>query len=260
MTTNHGDFIWYELNTTDADAASAFYSGLLGWTFADSDTDESGYRTFRTGEHQIGGVMQLTEEMKAGGAQPVWLGYVQVADLPAALAKVRANGGNVMLEDVEIPGVGPFAMIADPQGAMIYLMDDQSGMPSAAFSKHEARDGTCAWNELATSDPDAAHDFYTDLFGWTKGDGMEMGPLGFYQMYNHGDYGLGAMMKKPEEFPVSLWAYYFRVPDIDVAKDYVEANGGSIANGPMEIPGGEFVFQGFDPAGAFFSLIGKRNC
>lgn len=259
MTTNHGDFIWYELNTTDADTAKAFYSGLLGWTFEDADSNAGGYQMFCAGEHQVGGLLPMTKEMTDGGARPVWLGYVQVSGLPAAVAKVRELGGNVVLEGMEAPGVGPFAMITDPQGAMLYLIDDQSGEQSAAFSKHEPQDGTCAWNELATSDPDAADTFYHDLFGWTKGDGMEMGPLGFYQMYNHDDYGLGAMMKKPDEMPMPLWAYYFRVPDIDVAKDYVEANGGSIANGPMEIPGGDFVFQGFDPAGAFFSLIGKRS-
>ena len=87
---------------------------------------------------------------------------------------------------------------------------------------------------------------------------MEMGPIGTYQMYNQDDYTLGAIMKHPEEMHASLWAFYFRVPDIDAAKIYVEDAGAQVINGPMEIPGGEFVLQGLDPQGALFSLIGKK--
>jgi hypothetical protein len=66
-------------------------------------------------------------------------------------------------------------------------------------------------------------------------------------------------MKKPDEMPVSLWSYYFRVPDIDRAVEYIGGNGAQVINGPIEIPGGEFALSGLDPHGAMFSLVGPRN-
>ena len=257
MTNKHGEFIWYELMTSDADAAQDFYSGLIGWKWADSGQENVDYRMFTAGDTQVGGMMQLSDEMKAGGAQPAWLGYIAVDDVPAALEAIKKHGGSVMMEGMEVPGVGPFAMVADCCGVPFYVINDRSGEESQAFSKHEPRLGTCAWNELATDDPDAADRFYCDIFGWEKGGSMDMGPGGLYQMYNHGDYGLGAMMKRPDEFPASFWTFYFRVPEIDAAKSFVEANGGQVINGPMEIPGGDRVIQGIDPQGAVFSLIGK---
>lgn len=259
MTDAHGDFVWYELMTPDPDSAQAFYGDLLGWKFEEAGFAGQDYRAFHAGDAQVGGFLKLTPEMTEHGAQPSWVGYVRVDDVPAAVDKVREAGGHVFMEGGEVPDVGPFAMLADPQGAPFYVIDDRSGQPSLAFAKHEPREGCCAWNELVTDDPAAADSFYRDLFGWTKGEAMEMGPMGLYQMYTHGDYGLGAMMKRPEEMPVSLWAFYFRVPEIDAAKTYVEANGGQVVNGPMEIPGGEYVLQGFDPQGAMFSIIGKKG-
>lgn len=259
MADKHGDFVWYELMTTDAAAAQEFYSGLLGWSFEDSGQEGVDYRVFSAGETQIGGVLALTDDMTEGGARPAWLGYVRVDDVPATVEKVRAAGGGVMVEGQEVPGVGPFALLSDPQGAPFYVIDDRSGQDSGAFAKYAPREGCCAWNELVTDDPAAADRFYRDLFGWEKGEAMDMGEMGLYQMYNQGDYGLGAMMQRPEQMPVSAWAHYFRVPLIDPANDYVAANGGQVVNGPMEIPGGDYVLQGVDPQGAFFSIIGAKG-
>ena len=259
MTDKHGDFVWYELMTPELDTAQEFYGGLLGWRFEEAGFNGQDYRSFNAGDAQVGGFLKLTKEMEEHGARPSWVGYIRVDDVPQIVAKARANGGHVFMEGGEVPDVGPFAMLADPQGAPFYVIDDRSGLPSQAFAKYEPQQGCCAWNELVTDDPAGADAFYCDLFGWDKGEAMDMGPMGLYQMYNQGDYGLGAMMKRPEEMPVSMWAFYFRVPDIDAAQSYVSANGGQIANGPIEIPGGEFVLQGFDPQGALFSIIGKRR-
>ena len=65
-------------------------------------------------------------------------------------------------------------------------------------------------------------------------------------------------MPKPLEAPVPLWIFYFRVPDIDAASEYITSHGGRLLLGPVEIPGGEFISQGLDPQGALFAIIGKR--
>ena len=71
------------------------------------------------------------------------------------------------------------------------------------------------WNELATSDEDAAIRFYTDEFGWKQEGDMDMGEMGKYRFVQHGDVAIGAIMPKPPQLQVSLWTYYLGVDDID---------------------------------------------
>ena len=259
MTDNHGDFVWYELMTPDPDAAQEFYGGLFGWSYEEAGFNGQDYRSFSAGGAQVGGFLKLTDNMTEHGARPSWVGYVRVDDVPAAVAKVREGGGQIFMEGGEVPDVGPFAMLADPQGVPFYVIDDRSGQPSAAFARHEPKVGHCAWNELATADQAAAHAFYTGLLGWEKVDTMDMGEMGAYDMYSVNGYTLGAIMGKPPEMPVSMWSYYFRAPDIDDAAAYTKTKGGQMMVEPMEIPGGEFVFTAMDPQGAVFSAIGKRS-
>ena len=260
MADNHGEYIWYELMTSDPDAAQEFYGPMLGWDFADSGMDGMDYRMFSKDGTNVGGLMPLSEEMTAGGARPLWAGYLSVDDADVATKDIAAAGGTVMMEPADIPGVGRFAFVADPQGAPIYIMKPEPAEGSSeSFAKYEPREGHCAWNELVTTDPDGAKSFYGKIFGWDKRDEMDMGEMGLYEMLGVGDYVLGAVMRKPAEMPVSMWVYYFRVPDIDRAAEYTTANGGQVINGPMEVPGGEHIIQGMDPQGAMFALIGKRT-
>ncbi|WP_209347211.1 VOC family protein [Pontixanthobacter sp. CEM42] len=257
MTDKRGDFVWYELMTPDVDAAQKFYGGLLGWEFADGGQPDMEYLLASKNGTEVAGFMTLTDEMTEGGAQPLWAGYVGVNDVDASAKDVTTLGGTVMLEPQDIPNVGRFAFLADPQGAPIYLMSLGEG--SEAFAKHDPRDGHCAWNELVTDDPTSAKAFYTSLFGWEKDSEMDMGPMGLYEMFKTDDYAVGAIMKKPEMMPASLWVYYFRVPNIDAAADFVKASGGQVLTGPMEIPGGDHIINGMDPQGAFFALIGSKG-
>lgn len=85
--------------------------------------------------------------------------------------------------------------------------------------------------------------------------------MGKYAMYRNDkerDFLFGAIMQKPEEMPISLWSYYFRVPEIDIAVDYVKANEGQVLGETMEIPAGDFVTRAIDPQDALFCLIGSR--
>jgi hypothetical protein len=262
MANQHGDFVWYELMTPDADAAQAFYSGLFGWTWADGEMAGIDYRTCSAGEHQVGGILALTQEMMGGGARPAWLGYVRVDDVPAATERIKAAGGAVMLEGQEVPGVGPFAMVADCCGAPFYVIDDRSGQPSNAFAATEPMVGHCAWNELASANPAAAKTFYGTLFGWEPDGDMDMGELGKYEFWKVGDdrgFMQGAVMPLMPGMPASAWTFYFRVPDIDAAVAYAATQGATPLQEPTEIPGGEFSFTGLDPQGAVFGLVGPRK-
>lgn len=258
MTNKHGDFVWYELMVPDADAAARFYSSILGWNCKLSENSGAeGYREWWMGDAPIGGLLPLSAEMIAGGAHPGWLGYVHVDNVDMQLEKLKAGGATICMGPQDIPGVGRFVMILDPQGVPLYVMTDTSGETSTAFAKYAPQVGHCAWNELATSDPAAAWKFYGDQFGWTKDGELDMGPMGKYEFIKS-DVGIGAIMPKMPEMQVSAWTYYFRVPDIDVAATAVKTGGGVLHMEPMEIPGGEFSLSAADPQGAVFGLVGPR--
>lgn len=267
MTNNHGDFIWYELLTTDADAAGDFYGKVVGWTSTSSGQPGMDYRFFSSGDGSdnkdgVGGYMAITPEMAAGGARPAWLGYICVNDVDASVTKLTAAGGSVLMPAMDLDGVGRMAMVTDPQGAPFYLMKGavDSG-ESNAFAAIEPKVGHCAWNELSSSDPEGAKSFYGALFGWVKDGDMDMGPMGKYEFWKDADgrFALGAVMPKMPQLPVSMWQYYFRVADIDAAVTAITANGGQMMLEPTPIPGGEFSIVAMDPQGAAFGLVGPRK-
>lgn len=261
MTNKHGDFIWYELLTTDSAKAREFYSKVLGWTYTDSGMKDFTYwlaaaRDAETDEkHEIAGVMEIAPEMLKDGAQPAWMGYIGVDNTDAMVAAITADGGGVHVPATDIPGVGRFALLHDPQGVIFYIMQDSSGRPSLAFAADKPRLGHCAWNELYTTDQAAAWEFYSKHFGWSKDHEMDMGPMGTYDFIRHGGL-IGAMMRKPEEQPVACWQFYFRVPTIQSAAVTIVENGGTILMGPQEVPGGDFIIVGMDPTGAVFAVVG----
>jgi uncharacterized protein len=262
MTNQHGDFVWYELMVPDADAAAAFYGKVIGWDCKLSENSgATGYREWWAGAVPIGGLLPLSDEMKASGAHPMWQGYIHVDDVDGQIEKLKAGGANVMMGPMDIPNVGRFVMILDPQGAPLYVMTDSSGETSTAFAATEPMVGHAAWNELSTTDPAAAKAFYTQQFGWVQEGEMDMGPMGKYEFFwaSGKRFMQGAVMPKMPEMPMSAWVFYFRVPDIDAAAATTRALGGTLLMEPMEIPGGDFSFTAMDPQGAVFGLVGPRK-
>lgn len=254
----HGDFIWYELLTTDADAAQAFYAKVLPWTFADSGQAGMDYRIVRAPDAEVGGLMALTNDMIKGGARPVWLPYLAADDVDQAVAKLQEKGGFLQMPAMDVPMVGRIAMVGDPQGAPFYLMKPQAAGKSRAFAYDQPRVGHAAWNELHTTDQEAAWSFYGELVGWRRDGEMDMGPMGAYQFIRHTAM-VGAIMRSDPSMGPPRWNTYFRVPDIDAAKTAVEAGGGQVVQGPDEIPGGDYSMNCVDPQGAAFGLVGARN-
>ncbi len=252
MTGTHGKFIWYELLTSDPVAAAGFYAQVIGWT-ASAPAEHGGYGHFAADGEQVAGLMALPN----GAPMPAgWLGYICVDDVDATLAAITDTGGSVHMPANEIQGTGRISMVADPQGGVFYVMTPKGVGTSTSFSMELP--GRCSWNELSTTDQSGALAFYQRLFGWTQGDAMDMGALGQYRFINRADGGIGAVTPCPLGGPPTVWTYYFRVPDIDAAVARVTAAGGSIADGPSEVPGGDHIIIGTDPQGASFALVGKR--
>jgi predicted enzyme related to lactoylglutathione lyase len=254
-----GSHIWYELLTTDAEAAKKFYDSVVGWDIGPPH-DEIGYRMIgRSDGGFAGGMMQLSDKMCASGARPAWLGYIYVEDVDATLATIEGKGGKVQMPATDIDSVGRIAMVTDPQGNPFYVMkptppagdeDKQSDVFSATA---EQRVG---WNELTTPDPVAARSFYGELFGWTSDEFMPMGELGEYRFFSHDGTTIGAVCGV-QPGGSQGWTYYIRVPSISKAVEAVKAGGETVSMGPHEVPGGDQIIIGQDPQGATFALVGK---
>jgi len=257
MANPHGSFIWYELLTPDVDAAQAFYEKIVGWSVAGFAGAPMDYRIASAPDGTgVGGIMASPTGPEGENLRPGWFGYVGVDDVDASVAATTAAGGSVLVPAMDMEGVGRMAMLADPQGAVFQVMRGASPDDSKAYDPEAV--GHCNWNELNTSDQDAAFAFYAGDFGWTKGEAMEMGPMGIYQMLDLGGRSFGAMMTAPNGMPPS-WTFYFGVPDIDAAHRAIADGGGNVHHGPAEIPGGSYIVIAGDPHGATFGVVGPRK-
>jgi uncharacterized protein len=250
-----GHFIWYELTTTDAEAAKAFYTGVVGWGTRDASMPGAAYTLFTAGDVAIGGLIGLSANARKMGAQPRWTGYVGVDDVDLTVAQLVRLGGTVYVPPTDIPDVSRFAVVADPQMATFALLKwrhpDQQ--PSAAATLP----GVVAWHELLAANLQRAFDFYRELLGWQKVDSA--GAVRTYQFAVNGET-IGGITVKPPQTPLPFWLHYFYVADVDAVAARVKAAGGQILEGPVEAPGGNRIACCVDPQGAMFALSGRgRN-
>ena len=260
---NQVPFIWYELMTDDADAASAFYGTVVGWSVAAPDPAAPlDYRMiFRSDGGGQGGMLQLSAEMKAEGAFPAWVPYFHVPEIDAAVDAIVADGGRVLGPRMDIPE-GSFAMVTDPFGTPFYLMkpnppQDRPDAGSDVFARDKAQH--VRWHDLASPDLFAAKAFYAKHFGFAFNTVMPMGDMGDYCFIDHGDLTLGGLMQRQDPNLPPLWTLYFGVPDIDVACTAITAGGGAMLWGPNPVPGDEFSAVARDPQGAVFGVVGPKG-
>jgi uncharacterized protein len=253
----HGRFTWYDLMTPDPAAAQQFYTQVVGWGTQKWDNPAMPYTMWTSGDAPLGGIMPMGEAEKAQGVPPHWLPYVGVEDVDAAAAEAKELGGKVLYQPTDIPEVGRFAVIQDPQGAVIAIFTPREGAPAPEGTP---RPGQFSWHELTTTDYPAALDFYGRIFGWHKTSEFDMGGMGLYQMYGQGEQTYGGMFNKTPDMPVPPnWLCYIQVEDVDQAVARVTQLGGTVINGPMEVPGGDRIAQCFDPQGAAFALHAKKH-
>jgi len=247
--------LWYELMTTDIIAAETFYKAVVGWTPAPFEGSPQPYTMFnRSADTPVAGVMKKPDEVNA---PPFWAMYVGVPKLEEAADQIKRLGGSECSPVIEVPTVGRMQMMNDPQGAAFYIFEPGSAVeqPDAA-----AEVGEASWHELMTTDAPAAMTFYSAIFGWQPGEALDMGPMGKYHLFNRPHGTIGGMMNTPPEMAhvPPNWQIYFRVPDIPAAVERITANGGQILNGPMEVPGGDWIVNAMDPQGAAFSLHARK--
>jgi predicted enzyme related to lactoylglutathione lyase len=252
MSNSAKGFVWYELMTTDIEAAEAFYSAVVGWSGKDFGQSGIRYTVMNAGEKGVAGLMTLPAEVCEAGGRPGWVGYIGVDDVDAATKRVKQAGGTVHRAPADIPNVGRFSVVADPQGAVFMLIKpmgaDNSPVPGGTL-------GHVGWRELYASDWAKAFDFYAGQFGWTKAEAIELGPMGTYQLFAAGGEPIGGMMNKPAQIPAPVWMFYFNVAAADAAAALVTQHGGQVLMGPHQVPGGSWILQCIDPQGAMFALV-----
>jgi predicted enzyme related to lactoylglutathione lyase len=239
-----GNFTWFDLSSDDNAASIQFYTKLMGWT---TEAWGDAYTMFKSSKGSFGGVMPLGDAAKQMGAPPNWMGYIAVDDVDAACAKATSLGGRVYVPGTDIPGTGRFGVLADPAGAVIAVFKsaNPSGEPNRAV----------AWCELASTDPGASWTWLAAMFGWKKGDSMEMPGGGVYQMINGDEGAFAGMSKAQPGMPMSAWAFYFGCNDCRASFAKAIEMGCREMYAPMQVPGGGWAALLVDPQGAAFGLF-----
>jgi predicted enzyme related to lactoylglutathione lyase len=259
-----GSFIWYELMTTDANAAARFYSSVVGWKIDQQPAFKGEGRDYRmiarSDGGSAGGLLQLTEAMQTGGARPVWLGYLHVPDVDATAKAIEADGGRIHLR-MDLP-VGQIAMVTDPMDAPFYIMNPipPPGQQDAVSDVFDAtKPQHVNWNELNSRNLARAKLFYEKHFDFQFNEAMPMGEMGDYWFFDHAGQRPGAIMQAPKGTPLDGWLFYFGVPSVAAAERAIKQGGGRVVMEPHEVPGGSWIIVAVDPQGALFGVVGPRG-
>jgi predicted enzyme related to lactoylglutathione lyase len=244
-----GRFVWHELHTADRPAAGKFYARLLSWGTKDVPMGPGEPYTLCVLNGQD--IAGITKARSPAGVPPHWLPYVAVDDVDAIAAKAKSLGAKVLGEPMDIPNVGRFAVIGDPQGAVFALFKDVKPYPEEA---EKPAVGSFCWEELSTTDPEAAVKFYVSLLGYQT-EAVPMGPMGTYHILKRGDRQTAGITKKPPQVPASSWLEYIAVKDVDASTRNAKELGAQVHLVPTDIPNiGRFSVLA-DPTGASVALF-----
>ena len=239
---------WVDLQTTDTEAAKAFYGTLFGWAYADQPMGEGAVYSMATlGGQHVAAIAPQSPELAAAGAPPMWNTYIAVDSVDDVVTRVGPAGGKVAMEPFDVMDAGRMAFVLDPGGAAVALW--QAGQHTGATLVNEP--GTLAWNELI-SDAPAALPFYEQVLGVATTT-MDMGG-GDYTLFQVGGREVGGSM--PPQMPgvPNHWHVYFAVADADASAAKIAELGGTVIVAPFDTPVGRIaVVQ--DPQGAAFSII-----
>jgi hypothetical protein len=239
---------WADLSTPDVDAALAFYGDVLGWTFPPAEEQYGGYRIAQVDRRTAAGIGPLPDP----GMQTAWTLYLASDDADASQSAVEQNGGTILLPAGDIGELGRMFIASDPTGGAFGVWQAKQHIGTGVVNEP----GALVWEDLRSTDPDAARTFYASVFGYSyeavdgAGDdytlfapGKGKPPLG----------GLGPLMGSPDGTP-SHWLAYFGVSDTDATITSAEHRGGSVVAPAFDTPYGRMAGIA-DPAGGVFMVI-----
>ncbi len=225
-------FVWYDILSNDHDAAVQFYEKVFSWVGVDSGLEDRRFTVFTIDEAMIGGVRDLSNVLSAPTVRPSWIGYIAVSSVDLYASNVEKAGGKILRAPEDIPHVGRFSVVADPQGAVFGLFHNPQVLAMAPPQSETEQVGRVIRQELRSSNQERASLFYAETFGWQSGI----------------DSLLSAQTK-------ARWIYGFRVESLEETAALVREYGGSLIDAPYLLAGGEEVQTCADPEGAVFALI-----
>jgi len=247
-----GAFCWFELATTDQNAAKKFYTSLFGWSVDDSPIGPGDfYSMFKLDGRNAGAAYTMRKEQRAQGVPPHWMLYISVPNADEAVTKAAHLGGTVLAPAFDVVDIGRMAVIQDPTGAIFSLWEPK---------KHHGVgiggvDNTVCWADLSTPDPERVGKFYSGLFGWelTK-DPKD--PSGYLHIKN-GEHFIGGIppAEHRDKHIPPHWLLYFQVADAKAATEKATQLGGKVLMPlmTMEKVGTWSIVA--DPQGAVFALF-----
>ena len=242
-----GTFSWADLSTTDTDGAKAFYTGLFGWDAEDNPIPEGGvYTMLSKGGKNVAALSGARE-----GQPSAWNSYVTVESADASAAAAKEHGGTLAMEAFDVMDVGRMAVVQDPTGAFFAVWEPRASIGAERVNEP----GTLTLNQLTTSDPERAQEFYAGVFGW-RFEAVE-GDVPYWGIYNGDRLSAGMMPLPPEMGAPSHWLVYFGSESVDDDATRIAELGGTVVVPPMPIPGGR-ILVAQDPQGAAFALFSGR--
>jgi uncharacterized protein len=239
-----GTFSWVDLQTSDQDAAKAFYADLLGWDYEEVPIgDGTTYSMAKLQGHSVAGIGPLQGE----GMPSHWNCYVTVADADASAARAAELGATLLAEPFDVFDAGRMAAFQDPQGAILSVWQAKENIGAGLVNVP----GALTWNDLLSSDPETSAAFYRELFGWQIEEIPESGGQ-YWSIANDGNLNGGILAIPPGAHPA--WNLYFGVEDAEAAAARAQELGAETVMGPMAVPNGRFVVLR-DPQDAVFSVV-----
>jgi predicted enzyme related to lactoylglutathione lyase len=240
VTTAVGTFVWRENVSSDPQRAEDFYTQLFGWEIEHFKSGDVDYPMIKANGQLHGGFPTVPE-----GTPPHWVSNVQVDSADDTVEKAKSAGGELLVGPMDIPEVGRYAVLKDPQGAIFVAFQPEGDGPTGA--------GVFVWDELGTQDVDGAETFYHEVFGWTTSDMGE--EYGGYKIFNLGEKGVGGLMKMPDPSVPSMWCPYIATEDVDATITKAQGVGGSTIIDAMDVPNVGRIAVLKDPVGAVFGII-----
>jgi predicted enzyme related to lactoylglutathione lyase len=238
-----GTFSWVDLQTSDPDAAKAFYSSLLGWDYEDIPIgDGAAYSMARLQDHSVAAIGPLQGE----GMPSHWNCYVTVADVDASAARAAELGATLLAEPFDVFDAGRMAAFQDPQGAVLSIWQAKENIGAGLVNAI----GALTWNDLISPDVAGSKAFYSELFGWQI---QEIAPGEYWSIANGANRNGGMMPMPPGSHPA--WNLYFAVDDVDATVARARELGGDAVMGPMDVPNGGRLAVLRDPQNAVFSVL-----
>ena len=245
-----GKFVWSDLFTSDPKAAETFYKGLFGWTATRLERHGKAYFILSSGDRPMAGIVFLPERIKEE-SKGRWIGFVSVADVPAAAKKLTASGGKTLFPAHDVPDRGVQAVVEDPQGALVGLIHSASGDPG----EYRAEVGEWIWRELFARDPAAASKTYQTAVGYESyEDTREARPGG--SIFASGGFARASVASLPDRPGAHpAWLNFVRVASVDDAAAKAVSLGGRILVQPKTTLRDSKMAILADPLGAAFGVV-----